>query len=209
MNPITKVLRTLRHTSTAWSIIICPNPRTDTGNVVSCSFPPVFGRRWYSRKYNDRPGTFEFRLNLHRGIYLDQFLRDFPMCAWVAPPLRLFRFSIWNTACSGASNMTYHIPPKHMRKYHTFPVLITQIFSCSLESDLLRIIHKDLKNEKGKTVQEVLVDILKKFPKYDFETKEGSEAAICDMEKKLVSIADIASFEEVELGTKFGERVGR
>ncbi|KAF7785173.1 hypothetical protein Agabi119p4_1338 [Agaricus bisporus var. burnettii] len=144
-----------RHTSTAWSIIICPNPRTDIGNV-----------------YNDRPGTYEFRLNLHSGIYLDRFLRDFPMCA-------------------GASNMTYHIPPKRM------------------QSDLLRIFHKDLKNEKGKTVPEVLVDILKKFPKYDFEMKEGSEAAICDMEKKLVSIADIVSFEEVELGTKFGERVGR
>ena len=52
----------------------------------------------------------------------------------------------------------------------------------------VRVIDSNLKNTNGQTLRDVLIDILDKFPNYDLQSKQGSEAAIHDIESKLKTV---------------------
>jgi len=63
----------------------------------------------------------------------------------------------------------------------------------STGSNLVWIIDTGRKSSKGKTMREVLLDIIEAFPKYDLESAEGINKAIEEMEEKL---GEVASFKE-------------
>jgi hypothetical protein len=53
------------------------------------------------------------------------------------------------------------------------------------------IIDTDLKSSEGKTIREVLLDVLEAFAKYDLESTEGTKMAIKDIEAKVGQVATI------------------
>ena len=48
-----------------------------------------------------------------------------------------------------------------------------------------------LKSSEGKTTQDVLLDVLEAFGKYDLESAEGTKQAIKDIEAKVGEVANI------------------
>jgi hypothetical protein len=87
-----------------------------------------------------------------------------------------------------------YLPSLYVSLIQFLPSLF-RFSGCPSESGWVKILDTKLKNEQGQTVQQVLVEILDKFPDYDLETKKGAEVAIRDIESKLVGMA---SFEEAE-----------
>jgi hypothetical protein len=65
---------------------------------------------------------------------------------------------------------------------------------CWSDSKWIRVVDSGLKNANGRSVAEVLADILNKFPSYELQSEEGSEMAIRDIESKL---SEVASFEDM------------
>jgi hypothetical protein len=53
------------------------------------------------------------------------------------------------------------------------------------ESDWVYLIDTGLKSSDGKTAHEVLLDIIKAFPKYDLKSDEGIDKAIGEIATKL------------------------
>ena len=63
----------------------------------------------------------------------------------------------------------------------------------------IRIIdNKDLRNADGQTVREILIDTLNKFPTYDLQSQQGSEAAIRDIDDKISSVASIEAMDTLK-----------
>jgi orotate phosphoribosyltransferase-like protein len=58
-------------------------------------------------------------------------------------------------------------------------------------SDWVCIIDTGLKSSEGKTIREVLLDVLEAFAKYDLESAEGTKKAIKDIEAKVGEVATI------------------
>src|ERR1700689_4525015 len=63
----------------------------------------------------------------------------------------------------------------------------------STGSNWVWIMDTGLKSSKGKTMREVLLDVIEAFPKYDLESAEGTNKAIEEMEEKL---GEVAIFKE-------------
>ena len=64
---------------------------------------------------------------------------------------------------------------------------------CTTVSDWCRVIDMGLTTSNGKTVREVLIDIMQMFPSYNLETNEGIHDAIKDMRTQF---GEVASIEE-------------
>lgn len=62
----------------------------------------------------------------------------------------------------------------------------------------MSIIDSGAKTVDGKTLSEVLIDIMDKFPKYDLNSEEGIAETIRDIE---TSLDPIASYKAVETGS--------
>lgn len=58
-------------------------------------------------------------------------------------------------------------------------------------SDWCRVIDTGLTTSDGKTVRDVLIDIMQTFPSYDLETDEGIHDAIEDMRTQFGGVASI------------------
>ena len=58
----------------------------------------------------------------------------------------------------------------------------------------MRIVDTCQKNVDGKTLKEILIDILEKFPSYDLLSEEGVAEASQDIE---ASLSPVASFREM------------
>jgi hypothetical protein len=63
----------------------------------------------------------------------------------------------------------------------------------STGSNFVWIIDSGQKSSKGKTMREVLLDVVEVFLKYDLESAEGINKAVEKMEEKL---GEVASFKE-------------
>jgi hypothetical protein len=63
----------------------------------------------------------------------------------------------------------------------------------STGSNFVWIIDTGRKSTEGKTMREVLLDVIEAFPKYDLESAEGTNKAIEEMEEKL---GEVANFKE-------------
>jgi hypothetical protein len=59
----------------------------------------------------------------------------------------------------------------------------------------VRIVETGQKNVDGKTLREILIDILDKFPGYDLLSEEGVAEANHDIE---ATLSPVASFRELE-----------
>jgi hypothetical protein len=60
-------------------------------------------------------------------------------------------------------------------------------------SDWCRVIDTGLTTSDGRTVREVLIDVMQSFESYDLKTDEGIHNAIKEMETQ---IGEVASMEE-------------
>lgn len=129
MNPLTKFLRTLRRPSTAWHIIIDPNPREHLGFQVLCLLISTNTRSSLisiTKKPIAQPGVYKFTLNLFRGVYLDRYIQDFPSCAWVT--------FIWSVTSLSDIQLVV-VPPISRFVYlqspyvsdHTIPIPLVQV----------------------------------------------------------------------------------
>jgi hypothetical protein len=72
-------------------------------------------------------------------------------------------------------------------------ILIFVLTTRTTVSDWCRVIDTGLTTSEGKTVREVLIAIMQKFPSYDLETNEGIRDAIEDMRTQ---IGEVATIEE-------------
>ena len=59
----------------------------------------------------------------------------------------------------------------------------------------MRIVDNGQKNVDGKTLREILIDVLDKFPSYDLLSEEGIAEANHDIE---ATLSPVASFREME-----------
>jgi len=98
----------------------------------------------------------------------------------------LSRYSFYNPISVFAMNGSSNHYPKTTRNQR------------ETGSQWVSIIDSGAKNADGKTLAEVLIDIMDKFPKYDLNSEEGITETIRDIE---TSLDPIASFEAVETGS--------
>jgi hypothetical protein len=67
--------------------------------------------------------------------------------------------------------------------------------SDATDTEWVRIVDTGQKNVDGKTLREILIDILEKFPSYDLLSEEGVAEASQDIE---ASLSPVASFREMK-----------
>ena len=62
----------------------------------------------------------------------------------------------------------------------------------------MRIVDTCQKNVDGKTLKEILIDILEKFPSYDLLSEEGVAEAVAEASQDIeASLSPVASFREM------------
>ena len=84
---------------------------------------------------------------------------------------------------------------KATRQWMNFYPFVKPLNSDTAGTDWIRIIENGQKSVDGKTLGEVLVDILDKFPSYDLLSEEGVAEASHDIEARL---SPVAKFKELE-----------
>lgn len=75
------------------------------------------------------------------------------------------------------------------------PILLCNAWtSDATDTEWVGIVDTGQKNVDGKTLREILIDILEKFPSYDLLSEEGVTQASQDIE---ASLSPVASFREM------------
>ena len=198
MNPLLQILQCLKRTTKSWHLIIEPDPRKYLAFEVGLLFFE----------------TSESWLNYLKARKAGRCLRVSDEAAEQCGPWRCGPWGIssryaynrvgglltsidsesarWYAPRSGVSNSGNSSGPGTATKsLSKCPFISCKLNHLIYQPDpkWVRIIDTDRRNADGQNVRDVLIDTMNKFPTYDLQSQQGSEAAIRDIEQKLSSVA--------------------